>query len=246
MGPSVPVKFLITFAASLGLALTPSLALAQRGGGGGHSGGGGGGFHGGSSGGFHGSGGGSYGGGAESRGGGAYGGRSYGERSYGGGSYGRSGASAAGRSSGASAMRSSAGSRSSSLSSSSARSSNIRPAINDGQWHSFGNAASSGRSANSTLVARNVEPSAAGFRSFGSTSGAHSRRIQFRGRRPRRLWLARRRLGRRLPWRLLLGRLRHRFWVGLGMGWLGLRLRMALLGALLGLCLEPVVCAVRI
>src|ERR1039458_392415 len=66
-------RFLLAFAASLGLLLTPYPAFAQHGGGGGgHGGGGGGGFHGGGGGGYHG-------------GGGYY----RGGRSYGGGTYGR-------------------------------------------------------------------------------------------------------------------------------------------------------------
>jgi hypothetical protein len=110
------------------------------------NGGGGGSFHGG---------GGSYRGSA----GGSREGGSYGERSYGGGGYGRSGRSEAGRNPGSSAMRSSE------RSSFDRGTENIRPAINDSQWHSFGNAASSARSnegrsaagsGSSTLVARNA------------------------------------------------------------------------------------------
>lgn len=171
MGPSVPVRFLIVLAASLGLALTPNLALAQHGGGGGHSGGGGGGFHGGGGGGSH-SGGGSYSGGAR----GSREGGSYGARSYGGGNYGRGGGSQAGRSSGSSSIRSSE------RSSFDRGTENIRPAINDGQWHSFGNASSArsteGRntagSGNSTLIARNTARNAGisdAGRTFGSTNG---------------------------------------------------------------------------
>jgi hypothetical protein len=143
MGPSTLRKSLITFAAVIGLALTPNLAFAQHGGGGSHGGGGGGGSHGGG-GGFHGGGGSYHGSVATPREGGAYG-----ERSNGG--YSRSG-SPAGRSVGSSAMRpgergSSAGLtnrgssnlRSSNLRSANSGSANIRSAINDGQWHSFGN-----------------------------------------------------------------------------------------------------------
>jgi hypothetical protein len=139
MCPSTPlrsliIRCLITFAVFIGLALTPNLALAQHGGGGGggsHGGGGGGSRAGGGGGGFH-SGGGSYRGGGLSA------------RSYGGGSYSRGGSgSAAGRNPGSSGMRSSI--RGSSISSANLRSANLRPAINDGQWHSFGNGASSAR-----------------------------------------------------------------------------------------------------
>jgi len=62
------------------------------------------------------------------------------------------------------------------FSSSGSRSSNVRPAINDGQWHSFGNAASSGRNsgalAHSSLSARNAGISDGGWHSFGPTRGA--------------------------------------------------------------------------
>jgi hypothetical protein len=63
------------------------------------------------------------------------------------------------------------------------RSSNIRPAINDGQWHSFGNAGSSARSnagrnsgssANSSLSARNAGSVEGGWHSFGPSRGAPS------------------------------------------------------------------------
>ena len=68
---------LVTFAVFVGLTLTPNLAIAQHGGGGG---------------GFHGGGGSYHGGGGEAREGGG--------RSYGGGSYGRGGASEADRNAG--------------------------------------------------------------------------------------------------------------------------------------------------
>lgn len=161
MGPSSLLKSLIAFPVFIGLALTPNLAFAQHGGGG-HGGGGGGSHGGGGGGGFH-SGGGSYRGGGEAREGG-----SYGERSYGGGSYGRGGGSEAGRNLGSSATRSS------DRSSSSRSSSNLRPAINDGQWHSFGNAASASRnsagSKNSTLMARNAGIADGGWHSFGASN----------------------------------------------------------------------------
>jgi hypothetical protein len=166
---------LIAFAALLGLALTPSLAFAQHGGGGGHSGGGGGGFHGG---------GGSYGGGSFH--GGSYGGGGY--RGDGGGYRGGEGVSRSGgfeggasrggysRGGGAEAGRG--------LSSDASRSSNIRPAINDGQWHSFGSGATAGHSAsatstgagrsstggtNSNLMARNAGVSDSAWHSFGGS-----------------------------------------------------------------------------
>jgi hypothetical protein len=156
MGPSVPVRFLMVLAASVGLALTPNVALAQHGGGGGHSGGGGGGSHAGGGGSFHSSGGSYHGSAGGSREGG-----SYGAHSYSGGSYGRGGSSGASRGLGSSAMRSSA------RNSFDRGTENIRPAVNDGQWHSFGNAGS----ANSTLMARNSGISNAGGRAFASTSG---------------------------------------------------------------------------
>jgi hypothetical protein len=69
--------------------------------------------------------------------------------------------------------------------SSSERSSNIRAAINDGQWHSFGNAGSSARSSvgrnsggsahNSNLSARNSGSADGRWHSFGSSSGASQR-----------------------------------------------------------------------
>ncbi len=131
----VIVRFSFALAAVLGLALTPGAAFAQHGGGGGgHSTSGGGGSHsgGGSSSGAHPSSGGGYHGGSSA---GAYRGEG---RSYGGysgygasrGMTGRSGSSAAGRS----------------LGSEGSRASNIRPAIADGQWHSFGNAGGMARS----------------------------------------------------------------------------------------------------
>jgi hypothetical protein len=48
------------------------------------------------------------------------------------------------------------------------RSSNIRPAINDGQWHSFGN---SGSSAHTSLSAHNAGSYESGFHSFGAARG---------------------------------------------------------------------------
>ncbi|MGB8012727.1 MAG: hypothetical protein WCF68_14020 [Terriglobales bacterium] len=169
---------LIAFVAFAGLALAPVQAFAQHGGGG-HGGGGGGGSHASGGGGFHGSGGsagGSYHGGGEWRGGGSY----QGGRSYGGGSYTRGGGSQAGRS----------------LGSSRTESSNLRPAINDGQWHSFGNGSSahssehisanssangsarssevrnSGSVAHSSLSAHNGGVADGSWHSFGATRGA--------------------------------------------------------------------------
>jgi hypothetical protein len=156
------VRSLVSFAAFVGLSLSPISAFAQHGGGGhggGFHGGGGGGFHAGSEGGFHSSGG----GGEFSRGGGEYrgGGFEGGARSLGrGGTY-RGGSAEAGRS----------------LGSTRSESANIRPAINDGQWHSFGNSRGSARlgagrnpgdSANSNLVAHNTVGTEGGWRSFGS------------------------------------------------------------------------------
>jgi len=185
MGPSSVRKSLIPFVAFIALTLTPISTYAQHGGnggshggggggfhggGGGFHGGGGGGFHGGGSGGFHG-GGGFYRGGGESRNGVAHGPRSYGGGSYGGErSYSRGGGSESGRNPGSSAARSSA-----------RDSSNIRPAINDGQWHSFGNSINSARSSegrnsagseNSRFVAHSTGISDSGWRSFGPTRGA--------------------------------------------------------------------------
>jgi hypothetical protein len=169
---------LIAFTALVGLALTPSFAFAQHGGGGGHSGGGGGGFHGG---------GGSYGGGSF-HGGGSYGGGSYGgSRGVEGGYRGGEGASRGGGFEGGASRGgySRGGSEAGRGSSSEAsRSSNIRPAINDGQWHSFGNGASashttsaasanSGRGStaagNSNLMARNAGTSDGAWHSFGGS-----------------------------------------------------------------------------
>jgi len=164
-----PVRSLLAFVAFIGLALTPIAAFAQHGGGSGsHAGGGGGGFHGGGSGGgFHG-------------GGGSYGGA----RSIGGGGYHEGGGSRVGSSAG----REGAGSRSYGSSESGRGSnslanhaSNLRPAINDGQWHSFGNSGSSARSGegrnsggrtNLSLSARNVGASDGAWHSFGSSRGA--------------------------------------------------------------------------
>jgi hypothetical protein len=167
---------LIAFTALLGLALTPGLAFAQHGGGGGHSGGGGGGFHGGGGsyggGGFHG---GSYGGsGVRGNEGGFHGNEGGSRGGYEGGSrggYSRGGGTEAGRS----------------LSSEGSRSSNLRPAINDGQWHSFGNAGAGHASAatsasgthastsgaNSNLMAHNAGTTGGAWHSFaGSRSEA--------------------------------------------------------------------------
>src|ERR1035438_10098604 len=136
------VRPLFGLIALIGLSLTPISAFAQHGGGGGHSSGGGGGSHsGGSGGGFHGgsSSGGFHGtpgssgaphGNAGAPRGGAYGGRSLGA----------GGATGAGRGIGSSRSMSSEAH-------SYPGSSNIRPAINDGQWHSFGNGGNSTRAA---------------------------------------------------------------------------------------------------
>ncbi len=162
------LRSLLVFAAFTGLALAPIPALAQHGGGG-HGGGGGSHGGGGGGGGFHG-GGGSHGGARSSGGGGEYhGGGFRGSRSDGGfgasrGMIGRSGGSEAGRN---------FGDRD--------HSSNFRPAINDGQWHSFGNSGSSARLsegrnsgglANSSLSARNAGISDGAWHSFGSSRGA--------------------------------------------------------------------------
>ncbi|MGA3105310.1 MAG: hypothetical protein ABSD53_12585 [Terriglobales bacterium] len=75
-----------------------------------------------------------------------------------GGMSGRSGAVGSGRSSGAEADRAA----------------NIRPAIHDGQWHSFGNSGSSAHGAsgaNSNLMARSVAGREGGFQSFGGSRG---------------------------------------------------------------------------
>ena len=155
---------LFGFIALIGLSLAPIPAFAQRGGGGGgHSGGGshgssgGGGFHGGtSSGGFH--------GGAPGGAGAPHGSAGAPRGGYGAGhSPGTGGAAGAGRGIGSSRSMSSE-------SHSHAGSSNIRPAINDGQWHSFGNAGNSTRAASArpanSLVARSTGFSG-GRRSFG-------------------------------------------------------------------------------
>jgi hypothetical protein len=178
------LRFLIAFAVFAGLALIPNSASAQRGGG---HGGGGGGFHGGGGGGSHGAGGFERGGGLERGGGGGFErggagefrGRGFegGARSYGGGSYSRGGVEA-GRSPGSSRTES-----------------NLRPAIRDGQWHSFGNSAGSERGsrssagtstrssearnsgglANSSLSARNTAISDGAWHSFGRSSVGLSR-----------------------------------------------------------------------
>jgi hypothetical protein len=131
---------LLAFATVTLLALTPNPAFAQHGGGHG-GGGGGGGSHGGGGGGFHGGGGGfhgggSYGGGRSFGGGGSY--------QQGGGFRGRPGAGPNGAGS-----RYGGGSRSNGgpgtgrgFGINGTRASNFHPAINDGQWHSFGNSGS--------------------------------------------------------------------------------------------------------
>src|ERR1700678_1634780 len=61
----------------------------------------------------------------------------------------------------------------------------IRPAVHDGQWHSFAGSGGSGRSGEgrgSGTVARNTAGSEAGFRSFGSTNGAFRGGPGFAGR----------------------------------------------------------------
>jgi len=155
------LRSLLALAAFIGLAITPNPAFAQHGGSG-HGGGGGGSSHSSS---------GSYGSARPSGGSSGYhGGGFRGSRSGGGfgpsrGMTGRSGESEAGRS-----FRSEGN-----------RSSNVRPAIADGQWHSFGNSGSSVRSgegrnsggrANSSLSARNVGASDGAWHSFGASSGA--------------------------------------------------------------------------
>lgn len=177
MGPSTLLKSLITFATFIGLALTPNPAYAQHGGGGHGGGGGGGGFHGGGTGGFHGGGGFSRGGDGFGRGQELHGGRSGGgERSFGRGGYSRSGGPEAARNSGAPGNRSS----------------NLPAAVNDGQWHSFGNGGSptrsstgssprfsegrnSGVAANSSLSSRNAGISDGAWHSFGWTSTGPTR-----------------------------------------------------------------------
>ena len=157
------LRSLLAFAAFIGLAVAPNAAFAQHGGSG-HGGGGGGSSH---------SSGGSYGSARPSGGGSGYhGGGFRGSRSGGGfgpsrGMMGRSGESEAGRS-----FRSEGN-----------RSSNVRPAIADGQWHSFGNSGSSARLGegrnsagltNSGLSARNAGSPDGGWHSFGSSRGAAS------------------------------------------------------------------------
>ena len=131
-------SFVVTSAVFLGLALTPDPLFAQHGGG--HSGGGGG-SHSGGGGSFHGGGGESH-GGMRSYGGGREGGGSrgssaapYGGRTMGG-SRGNS-SSMAGRNGGPHAGRG--------FGSGVNHASNIHPAINDGQWHSFGSTNASAR-----------------------------------------------------------------------------------------------------
>jgi hypothetical protein len=170
-------NLLFGFAIFLGLALAPISTFAQHGGGG-HGGGGGGGFHGGG-GGFHsGGGGGFYGGGGIHSGGSFSRGSGSAPRGSGVAGNARSG-------SGASAYRGDSVSGrslgSSPTQSARAQASNIRPAINDGQWHSFGNGSTSAHSsqargsaavANSTLVAHNTIGSIGnGWRSFGGNTG---------------------------------------------------------------------------
>ena len=150
-------RFILVLCASVGLVLTSNSAFAQHGGG-------------------HGGGGGSHGGGGFHSGGGSYGGaRSSGEGSSQRGGYGRE---SAGRSEGRSeemggrSYRGSETGRGSGLSgnhSSNVRASNVRAAINDGQWHSFG---SSGNSARTSLSARNIGGEAGGWHSFGGTGFA--------------------------------------------------------------------------
>src|SRR5579859_3933982 len=191
---------LIALAAFVGLALTPIPVFAQRGGGhggggggggfhggggggGGFHGGGGGGFHGGGGGGFHGGGGGGFhgggsfhGGGGFSRGGpgGIHGGGSYGgARSFGRGAYSRGNGIAANRDSGSLQNHSS----------------NFRPAINDGQWHSFGNSGSarlgegrtSGGLTNSTHPVLRAGISDGNWHGFGSSRVASSSTFGWRG-----------------------------------------------------------------
>jgi hypothetical protein len=173
MSPSGLRKSLVAFVAFIGLVLIPIPSFAQHGGGGGHSGGGGGG-------GFHGSA-----GGGGFHGGGGYecGGRSYSEGSsdrsggFRGGMEGRSSRGMTGRS-GSEAGRND--------SSEGSRSSNIRPAMNDGQWHSFGSSGTSARSgvgrtsvghtavgtANTHLSARNEGFADGNWHSFSSSRGA--------------------------------------------------------------------------
>jgi hypothetical protein len=180
MGRFSLVRSLLAFAVFVFLGFTPNPALAQRGGG--HGGGGGGGFHGGG-GGFHGSGGGFHGGGGgfHGSGGGFHGGGGYygGGRSFGGGSYRqggsfRGGSEAAPRGMGSRSHGGPEAGRGFGISGN--RASNFRPAINDGQWHSFGNSGSSARLsegrnsgslANSRLSARNTGRSEGAWRSFG-------------------------------------------------------------------------------
>jgi hypothetical protein len=161
------VSSLSAFGVFVALSLTP--AFAQHGGG--HGGGGGGGSSHGGGGGFHSSGpsggGFSHGSGGPVRGGGLEGGG----RSMSGGGASRGGNVS--RGGGAEAARGSGSSR--------AQSSNVRAAINDGQWHSFGN---SGSRANSTLSARNTVGngiSGNGWRSFGSARGGAAFGGGFRG-----------------------------------------------------------------
>jgi hypothetical protein len=168
MGRFGVLRSLLAFTTFILLALTPNPAFAQHSGG--HSGGGGGGGSHGGGGGFHGGGGGFRGGG------GSYGaGRSFG----GGGSYHQGGGFRGGPGAGPGGSGSRAYGRSEagrSFRSEGNRASNVRPAIKDGQWHSFGNSGSSARVsegrnsgslANSSLSARNTGSSEGAWRSFG-------------------------------------------------------------------------------
>ena len=153
---------LAVFGTFLALALTANPALAQHGGG--HSGGGS--SHGGGGGGSHSSGGGGFHGGGGERMGGY--GREGGGVSRGGPSYGGPRSSDPGNYSRGSAMESGRN-----LSASAGRSSNFRPAINDGQWHSFGNSAHSSAGHNSAafsnLVARSAGNTNGNWHGFGSS-----------------------------------------------------------------------------
>src|ERR1017187_6014592 len=138
------LRSLLAFTTFILLALTPIPAFAQHGGGGGGGGG------------SHGSGGG--GGGGGSHGGGGGGGGSHGGASYGGGrSFGGGGSyhlgggfrGGPGAGPGGAGSRYGGGSRSNggsgagrSFGINGNRASNVRAAINDGQWHSFGNSGS--------------------------------------------------------------------------------------------------------
>ncbi len=238
-------RSLIAFVAFIGLALMPDPAWAQRGGGGGHGGGGGGGgSHGGGGGGFHG-GGGSYGGGGY-RGGGGY----YGGGGYRGGGMAARGLMAAeevapqveaeiatqeGLKRAAIPVRPEIGRRRTFVPQST-MASGIRSAtpvvLRSSARLSEGR--NSRGSANSSLSARNAGSTEGGWHSFGTSSGASARGASgFAGGASRATpGFGGRGFGEAWIW--LWPRLRFGLGRWLGLGRLGLRLRMAVLGIWLG------------